>query len=109
MAFDISYKYMANDEQNFVMERLAELEQEGRIEALRERRNHFHVYAFSDGERPSEPLVASLLDDVQAANPGAYARPAARKPAARKPAARKAGSRKAAPKARRTSNAQRRR
>ena len=103
MAFDISYKYMANDEQNLVMEVLAELERDGRIEALRERRNHFHVYAFAGGERPAEPLVASLLDDVQAANPGAYARPA-KKPAARRPAAKKP-----APRARRTSNARRQR
>ena len=96
-AFDISYKYMANDEQNFVMETLAELEREGRVEGLRERRNHFHIYAFGDGERPAEPLVASLLDDVEAANPGAY-RVSAKKPA------RKAARR--AP-ARRTSHARR--
>jgi hypothetical protein len=92
MAFDISYKYMANDEQNFVMETLAELERGGTVEALRERRNHFHIYAFADGERPAEPLVASLLDDVEAANPGAYRvgpRKPARKPAARRPAARR--------------------
>ena len=89
MAFDISYKYMANDEQNFVMETLAELEREGRVETLRERRNHFHIYAFTRGERPAEPLVASLLDDVEAANPSAYAaRPAARKAPARAPARR---------------------
>jgi hypothetical protein len=87
MAFDISYKFMANDEQNFVMARLAELEREGRVEALRERRNHFHIYAFAGGERPAEPLVASLLDDVEAANPAAY-RPAPR----RRPAARRTGN-----------------
>jgi hypothetical protein len=87
MAFDISYKYMANDEQNFVMETLADLERAGSVEALRERRNHFHIYAFANGERPAEPLVASLLDDVEAANPGAY-RVSARKPV-RKPAARR--------------------
>jgi hypothetical protein len=91
MAFDISYKYMAHDEQNFVMETLAALESDGRVEALRERRNHFHIYAFSGGERPAEPLVASLLDDVEAANPGAYrAKPAAR-PRTR-PAARRTGN-----------------
>jgi hypothetical protein len=79
-AFDISYKYMAHDEQNFVMSTLARMEDEGQVEALRERRNHFHVYAFSGGQRPAEPLVASLLDDVQAANPAAYrAKPAPRK------------------------------
>jgi Family of unknown function (DUF5715) len=113
MAFDISYKYLANDEQNFVMDVLAELERDGRIEALRERRNHFHVYAFSDGERPSEPLVASLLDDVEAANPGAY-RPAAKARkgaasgrAAKKPAASRSGAKKPMPRVRRTSNARR--
>jgi hypothetical protein len=80
MAFDISYKFMGNDEQNFVMETLAELERAGHVEALRERRNHFHIYAFADGERPAEPLVASLLDDVEAANPAAYRVRPARKP-----------------------------
>jgi uncharacterized protein DUF5715 len=114
-AFDISYKYMASDEQNFVMDVLARLEDEGRIEVLRERRNHFHVYAFASGERPQEQTVASLLDDVQAANPGAYAkRPAAK---ARKPAARSSkkatvarpAAKKSAPRARRTSNTARKR
>jgi hypothetical protein len=113
-AFDISYKYMASDEQNFVMDLLAKLEDEGRIEALRERRNHFHVYAFASGERPAETMVASLLDDVQAANPGAYARPAAkaRKPAARsarKPSTARPAAKKAAPRAKRTSNATKKR
>ncbi len=91
MAFDISYKYLAHDEQNFVMEKLAELEREGRVEALRERRNHFHIYAFSGGERPAEPLVASLLDDVEAANPGAYRAKPAPRPRPR-PAARRTGN-----------------
>jgi uncharacterized protein DUF5715 len=70
MAFDISYKFMAAEEQNFVMEDLARLEAEGRVEALRERRNHLHVYAFADG-RPSDVLVADFLDDVEAAHPTA--------------------------------------
>lgn len=101
MAFDISYKFMASDEQNFVSDDLARMETEGRVEALRERRGHFHVYAFADG-RPSDTLVAGFLDDVEAARPKAApakvrkatsrasvkraaARPRAR--AARKPAA----------------------
>lgn len=107
MAFDISYKYLAHDEQNFVMATLAEMERQGRVEALRERRNHFHIYVFSGGERPAEPLVASLLDDVEAANPAAYrARPAA---SARKPARKASAARKARPvsPARRTSNTRR--
>lgn len=104
MAFDISYKYMGNDEQNLVMETLAEMERSGRVEALRERRNHFHVYAFTRGERPGEPLVASLLDDVEAANPGAYRPAAAPRKSAKKATARESARR--AP-ARRTSNARR--
>jgi hypothetical protein len=69
MAFDISYKFMAPDEQNFVMEQVARLEDAGRVEALRERRNHLHVYVLADG-RPDDTLIASFLDDVEAAHVG---------------------------------------
>jgi hypothetical protein len=69
MAFDVSYKFMAPDEQNFVMEQVAQMEREGRVEALRERRNHIHIYALSGG-LPSESLVAGFLADVEAAHPG---------------------------------------
>ena len=77
------------------MATLAELERTAAWRALRERRNHFHIYAFAGGERPAEPLVASLLDDVEAANPGglprrprAQAGPQAAVGGARPPAAR---------------------
>lgn len=63
-AFDITYKFMAPDEQNFLMEEVARLERAGRVEALRERRNSLHVYVFATGQRPSEQLVAQFLDDV---------------------------------------------
>lgn len=76
MAFDISYKFMAPDEQNFVMEEAARLEEEGRVEALRERRNHIHVYAFADGQRPPEGLVSEFLEIVEAAHPSSAPRPA---------------------------------
>lgn len=66
LAFDVLYKFMPNDEQNFVMEQIARLEQAGRVEALRERRNCFHVYVYEKGERPPETMVASLLDEVEA-------------------------------------------
>jgi hypothetical protein len=66
LAFDVLYKFMPNDEQNFVMQEIARLEQEGKVEALRERRNCFHVYVFHTGQRPAETMVASLLDDVEA-------------------------------------------
>jgi hypothetical protein len=66
LAFDVLYKFMPNDEQNFVMQEIARLEQQGRVEALRERRNCFHVYVFHTGQRPPETMVAGLLDDVEA-------------------------------------------
>ena len=59
-AFDISYRYMAADEQQFLLDRIAQLEDEGKVEALRERRNHIHVFVFQDGRRPPEELVAAV-------------------------------------------------
>ena len=88
MAFDISYKFMAADEQNFVMEHVARLESEGRVEALRENRNAIHVYTFAGGRRPSEPMVAGFLSDVEDAHPGSALKPAPSKRAARRAAAR---------------------
>ena len=88
MAFDISYKFMAAGEQNFLMEHVARLEAEGRIEALRENRNAIHVYAFAGGQRPSEPLVAGFLSDVEEAHPGSVKRAPAPKPRSRRTAAR---------------------
>ena len=58
LAFDIYYRFMSADEQNHVMADLARLRDEGRIEVLRENRDHFHVFAFADGKRPSEALIA---------------------------------------------------
>ena len=81
MAFDITYKFMPPDEQNFIMEHVSKMEAAGRVEALRENRNAIHIYTFADGRRPSEPLVAGFLSDVQDAHPGS-ARRAAKAPAA---------------------------
>jgi hypothetical protein len=75
MAFDISYKFMPPDEQNLIMELVAKMEAEGRVEALRENRNAIHIYTFKDGRRPAETLIAGFLSDVQDAHPGS-ARPA---------------------------------
>ena len=61
LAFDIFNKYMTAEEQQFVMTELARLEDEGRIEVLRENRDHFHVFAFRDGTRPAEKLVRQSL------------------------------------------------
>lgn len=97
LAFDVLDKFMTNEEQNFVLQEVARLEQEGRVEALRERRNHIHVYVFENGQRPPDTLVATFFDEVEAAHPGSAprttvsrARPAPRaQVAARKTAPRK--------------------
>jgi len=80
MAFDVSYKFMAPDEQNFLMEEVARLKESGRVEALRERRNHFHIYVLADGP-PPEAVIASFFDEVEAAHPNSAPRPAAAVPA----------------------------
>jgi hypothetical protein len=104
MAFDISYKFMAADEQNFLMEHVARLEDEARVEALRENNNSIHVYTFADGQRPSEPLVAGFLSDVEDAHPHsaprAALRPRARRAAARTSRASRSRSAARAPRAR---------
>ena len=85
-AFDISYRYMAADEQQFLLDRIAQLEDEGRVEALKERRNHIHVFVFQNGRRPPEALVSQFLDEVDASHgivrdaSGAVVRPARRGP-----------------------------
>ena len=64
LAFDIDYRYMSIAEQNFVMSELARLKNEGRIEVLRERGANYHVFAFIDGQRPSDDLITAALDEV---------------------------------------------
>jgi hypothetical protein len=95
MAFDVSYKFMASDEQNFVMDEVARLEDEGLVESLRERNNSIHVYTYADGHRPTEDLVAGFLDDVEAARARTASRRTAvssrRRAAHRSPPARRSG------------------
>jgi hypothetical protein len=64
LAFDIDYRYMSGPEQTFVMAELARLKNEGRIEAIRERNANYHVFAFVNGTRPSDDLIAASLDDA---------------------------------------------
>lgn len=59
LAFDIYYRYMSADEQAHVMDHLAKLKDAARIEVLRENRDHYHVFAFVDGSRPNEHLIAA--------------------------------------------------
>lgn len=61
LAFDIYNRYMTAEEQQYVMAELARLKDEGRIEVLRENRDHFHVFAFIDGTRPDEGLIRQSL------------------------------------------------
>lgn len=67
LAFDIFYRYMTADEQHAIMGLIAGMEAEGRLEALRENRDHFHLFAFAQGRRPPERLIAEALGDVRPA------------------------------------------
>jgi uncharacterized protein DUF5715 len=61
LAFDIYYRYMSAAEQAHVMDHLARLKDDGRIEVLRENRDHYHVFAFVDGARPNETFISASL------------------------------------------------
>ncbi len=61
LAFDIYYRFMTAEEQSHVMAHLALLKDEGRIEVLRENRDHYHVFAFVDAARPAETLISESL------------------------------------------------
>jgi hypothetical protein len=67
LAFDILYRYMTAAEQSQVMSELARLKNEGRIEVLRENRDHYHVFAFVDGARPHEEFIAASMGDARPA------------------------------------------
>jgi hypothetical protein len=67
LAFDIYYHFMTAEEQSHVMAHLAQLKDEGRIEVLRENRDHYHVFAFIDGIRPDEALIRASLGTTTAA------------------------------------------
>ena len=76
-AFDLSRKHMPADEQNFVMEKLAEMERAGELDALIEYGVNacFHVFIYRDGIPPRAfyfgpteyetiPLFASLVGET---------------------------------------------
>jgi hypothetical protein len=70
LAFDIYYHFMTKAEQEFVMSDLARLEDAGRVEALRELRDHFHVFAFAEGRPPDEKLVQAQIKEGEGRNGG---------------------------------------
>src|ERR1041384_4372828 len=69
LAFDIDYRYMSVAEQNFLMQELARIKNKGRIEVIRERNANYHVFAFVNGSRPSDDLIAACLEKAGAPPP----------------------------------------
>ena len=102
LAYDVYYHYMTGPEQDALMAMVAEDEDAGRVESLRENRDHIHIFAFADGRRPPETLVAEALGVVRrprtsGQTDGAAARAAARTGRSKISSGRAASSRKAAP------------
>lgn len=85
LAFDIYYRYLTAAEQEFVMAELARLSDEGRVEALRELRDHYHVFAFAEGTRPAESLIRETLGRKEEPKKAAAEKKPAAKPKARQP------------------------
>jgi hypothetical protein len=65
LAFDVYYHYMSGEEQDAFMGMVADLERAGRVEALRENRDHVHMMVMPDGRRPPESLIAEALGVVR--------------------------------------------
>jgi hypothetical protein len=61
LAFDVFYRFLTAEEQQHVMAELARLRDEGRVEALRELRDHYHVFAYAEGRPPDERLIREQL------------------------------------------------
>ena len=87
-AFDVYYRYMTAEEQEFVMGEIARLERAGRVEALRELRDHYHVFAFAEGRPPAAEAVDKILGkrtkQAPAEKPKAAEKKEKPKPAAKK-------------------------
>jgi len=64
LAFDVYYHYMTAAEQDFLMKEIARMKDAGRVEALRETRDHFHIFAFADGRRPPGQLIAESTTEM---------------------------------------------
>jgi hypothetical protein len=102
LAFDIFYFYMNAAEQDYLMSVIAQIETEGRLEALRENRNHFHIYVFPDGQRPSEEMIAKAAGQSAGSNAAVNKSAVARsKSTASKARVAKRNQKKAAPVAQR--------
>jgi hypothetical protein len=73
---------MSPAEQTFLMAQLAQMKREGRIEVIRERNANYHVFAFVNGARPSDELIAQYLEEAGADPAEANQPPAKEKPKA---------------------------
>jgi hypothetical protein len=95
LAFDIFYRYMTAAEQHSIMALIGRMESEGRLEALRENRDHYHLFAFAQGRRPPERMIAEALGDVRPVRLASGARAPVKKARA-SASSRRAATRKAA-------------
>ena len=83
------------------MDHLSKLKDAARIEVLRENRDHYHVFAFVDGNRPNERLIAaSRSGNASAPVAKAAAKPVAKPKATKKAVAKKRVTKKAVSKTR---------
>jgi hypothetical protein len=73
---------MSPVEQTFLMGQLAQMKREGRIEVIRERNANYHVFAFVNGTRPGDDLIAQYLEEAGAEPAEANHPPAKEKPKA---------------------------
>jgi hypothetical protein len=59
LAFDVYDGRMSAAEQRYLLSEFARLEREGKLEALRENRDHVHVFVFPSGTPPAASAVAA--------------------------------------------------
>ncbi|HEX7294367.1 MAG TPA: DUF5715 family protein [Pyrinomonadaceae bacterium] len=112
LAFDIDYRYMGAPEQSFVMNELARLKKEGRIEVIRESNANYHVFAFMNGTRPNDDLISAHLEEAGApveAEHHPVSKASKAKPSKAKPSKARAKSKPQKAKSRRTKSAPKRR
>ncbi|HXG67340.1 MAG TPA: DUF5715 family protein, partial [Blastocatellia bacterium] len=64
LAFDIYNRHMTAAEQDFLMAEIARMEAAGRLEALRENRDHIHVFVFPEGHPPDEALITNSIKNL---------------------------------------------
>lgn len=60
LAFDVYNGWMSAEEQDFLMGVIARMKAAGRIEALRENRDHIHIFAFPNGRPHNEIIVQEI-------------------------------------------------